>query len=83
MAAEHLGDPTYGRLVSRALMSGRLESTDFVIHRSQGLRAVVDLPSQRLRGIDRSKLEFAVLLVMSASLGCGLTGCTTPASSRR
>ncbi len=72
LAADHLSDPTYGRLVSWALMSGRLGSSDFFTHRAQGLRSVVELLAQRFRTVERRDLEFAVLLVMSASLGYAL-----------
>ncbi|MCB9589491.1 MAG: helix-turn-helix transcriptional regulator [Polyangiaceae bacterium] len=72
LAAEHLNDPTYGRLVAWALMSGRLGADDFITHRAQGLRRLIDAIDGRFRGVDRSSLEFAVILVMSASLGYSL-----------
>ena len=72
LAAAHLSDPTYGRLVVWALMSGRLGADDFITHRAQGLRRLLDAIEGRFRGVDRSKLEFAVILVMSASLGYSL-----------
>lgn len=72
LAADHLGDATYGRLVVWALMSGRLGADDFVTHRAQGLRAMLDAIHERFRGVDRCDLEFAVILVMSASLGYAL-----------
>lgn len=72
LAAEHLNDPTYGRLVVWALMSGRLGADDFITHRAQGLRRLVDAIASRFRTVDRQTLEFAVILVMSASLGYAL-----------
>jgi AcrR family transcriptional regulator len=76
LSFDHLAHPLTGRLLAWAILTGRLDSEDFFPRREQGMRFVADAIEARLRaqlGADRvpprEDLEFAMLLVFSATLG--------------
>lgn len=74
-----IGDPSYGRLVAWALLSGRLGESATFAGRDQGLRQVTDVLEAYLRaqhegGVSRDELELAVLLVISSAFGYSMGG---------
>lgn len=73
IAFEQLGHPLSVRLLVWALLTGRLEREDFVIFRTRGLAATVDVLEDYLRAagrvVDREALERSVLLGLCAVIG--------------
>jgi AcrR family transcriptional regulator len=73
IAFEQLGHPLSVRLLVWALLTGRLEREDFVVFRTRGLAATVDVLEDTLRAagrsVDRDALERSVLLGLSAVIG--------------
>ena len=76
MCFEQLAHPLSGRLVAWAILSGRMDESDFFPKRDQGLRFVVDAISARIAAQlgepsvpPREQIEFGVLLVFSTALG--------------
>lgn len=76
MCFEQLAHPLSGRLVTWAILSGRMDSEDFFPRRDQGMRFVADAIEARVRAElgperapSREDLEFSILLVFSAALG--------------
>lgn len=76
MCFEQLSHPLSGRLVAWAILSGRMDESDFFPKRDQGLRFVVDAISARIAAQlgeesvpPREQIEFGVLLVFSTALG--------------
>jgi TetR/AcrR family transcriptional regulator, repressor for neighboring sulfatase len=76
LASAHLGDPLYGRLAAWALLSGRAAQDDFFTTEDRGLRKVADAIVDHLRGagapVDPERVDFAILLVMTSSIGYAL-----------
>jgi TetR/AcrR family transcriptional regulator, repressor for neighboring sulfatase len=76
LAADHVGDPVYGKLLAWAFMSGRFDQGTSVPRRLQGLRYA----AEAMRGgfastgkrVSREDIEFAILLVMSTLTGYAL-----------
>jgi len=64
--------PEAPRLLAWSFLSGKIARSDFFSRRTRGMKKVADLLEERFRGelaIDREDVEFALLLVMSASFG--------------
>ncbi len=70
---ESIATPNAGRLAAWMLLSGRSESADFFPLRHKGGKRVVDVLSARFasvgRTIPRERIEFAMLLVLTAAHG--------------
>ncbi|MBM4377344.1 MAG: TetR/AcrR family transcriptional regulator [Deltaproteobacteria bacterium] len=77
-AATQLADPVYGRLALWAMLSGRAEQADFFPRREQGLARVADAIVVTLAGGSREpareEVEFAILLMLSATMGYSAAG---------
>jgi AcrR family transcriptional regulator len=64
--------PESPRLLAWSFLSGKIARSDFFSRRTRGMQKVADLLEERFRGelaIDREDVEFALLLVMSATFG--------------
>lgn len=75
-AFESVSDPAYGRFVAWAILSGKMEHSDFFPRRDRGMKQTADVLEAALAAkgtpTSREELEFAMVAVMTTAVGYAL-----------